>query len=401
VQSSATARRLHDATSWWPPLGGWVAVAAFNVITAVMRGATTAHDAAARWWLSLDAEVPERTARWFLDGAHGLLVGDWHASDRGPLQAILLLWAGRWSTNPVPAYIAGVVVNSLWVVGLWWFLRSVNVPESRIRWTVVLVALTGSIWLNTVYPWPKLLAGACALGCAAAVLRRMPILAGVLGALALLAHGAALFALIGLVPWAVTRLGKRAFVALLVAGAVYAPWFAFSKLADPPGDRLVKWHIAGQIHPTPRNALREVGDAYERAGIHIVGYKVHNLRVAFGDPTIDNVGGTWSGGGVMDQLRAAQVTRIVWAPGILLVGLFFGWKRVPRTVWCMLAAWLAAYVLLEWGGNRSSSAWLHTAPMALVVAWVAVCALASPRWMLPIQAGVFVGVWLLAPAVLR
>jgi hypothetical protein len=65
----------------------------------------------------------------------------------------------------------------------------------------------------------------------------------------------------------------------------------------------------------------------------------------------------------------------------------------------MLAAWLAAYVLLEWGGNGSSLTWLHTAPMCLVIGWVAVCALASPRWMLPLAAVVFVGLWFLAPSV--
>lgn len=392
--------RLEDRASWAPPIAGWVVVAAFNVLTATLRGATTAHDAAARWWLSLDAEVPERTARWFLDGAHGLLVGDWHASDRGPLQAVLLLWGGRWSTGPVPAYVAGVVINSLWVVGLWWFLRSVDIAEVRIRWVVILVALTGSIWLNAVYPWPKLLAGACSLGCAAAVLRRKPVIAGLLAGLALLAHGAALFALVGLIPWAVSRLGKRALLALLIAGAVYAPWFAFAKLVDPPGDRLVKWHLAGEISPNSRDALDSITSEYRDAGFAVIGDKIHNVRVALGDPTIENVAGTWTDG-VLNQIRAAQVTRLIWAPGILLVGLFFGWKRVPRTVWLMLAAWLAAYVLLEWGGNAASSAWLHTAPMALVVGWVAVCALASPRWMLPVQGAVFVGVWLLAPSVLR
>ena len=73
---------------------------------------------------------------------------------------------------------------------------------------------------------------------------------------------------------------------------------------------------------------------------------------------------------------------------------------MPRTVWLLLAAWLVAFVLLEWGGNYSSATWLQTAPMCLVIGWVAVCALASPRWMLPVQASVFVGLWLLAPSVI-
>jgi hypothetical protein len=360
----------------------------------------TAHDAALHWWLSLDAEVPERTARWFLDGAHGLLLADWHASDRGPLQPLVLLWAGRWSTNPVPAYITGVVVNSSWVVGLWWFLRALRVSEGRIRWAVLLTALTGAIWLNTVYPWPKLLAGGLALGCAAAVLERRPVLAGLLGGLALLAHGAAVFAIIGLAPWAVSRLGRRALLGVLVLAAVYAPWFAFAKLVDPPGDRVIKWQLAGTDidTPDPRSPLRAIVGEYRDAGIAVVGNKVGSLRVALGDPTIENVEGTdkWNGD-VVGRLRTAQVTRVLWAPGVLLLGLVFGWRRVPRELWLLLAAWFASFVLLVWGGDGPSSAWLHTAPMALVVGWVAACAVAAPKWLLPVQAAVFVGLWLLAP----
>jgi hypothetical protein len=404
MQSRAELRKAARASSWRAPLVWWLVVAAFDATTALLRGVTTAHLAAVQWWASLDAEVPERTARWLLDGAHGLLVAGWHASDRGPLQAILVLWGGRWSTDPVPAYFTGILVNALWVVGLWWFLRAVQVDDGRIRWCVVLVALTGSVWLNTVYPWPKVLAGACALGCAAAILYRRPVLAGVLGALALLAHGAALFALVGLIPWAVTRLGRRGFLALLVCGAVYAPWFVFSRTVDPPGDRLIKWHFAGTDidSPDPRDALTAIREEYARAGLDAVGYKVTNLRLALGDPTLSYTQPAlpkWNAGGILGEIRAAQITRILWAPGILLLGLFFGWRKVPRTVWAMLAAWLAAYVLLEWGGNWSSIAWLHTAPMCLVVGWVAVCALASPRWMLPVQLVYFVGMWFLAPAV--
>jgi hypothetical protein len=400
----AERRRASAArTSWREPLAWWVAVAAFDSLTALLHGVTTAGDAL-RWWFTTDDQIPEMTARWFLAGMHGDLLPGWQATDRGPLQPILLLWGGHWSTNPVPAYFTGVLVNAAWVLGLWWFLRAVRIEERRIRWTVVLVALTGSIWLNTVYPWPKLLAGALALGCAAAVLERRPALAGALGALAVLAHGGALFALVGLIPWVVTRLGKRGLLALLVCGAVYAPWVVFTQTVAPPGDRLLKWHFAGTDISSfdHRSAADAIVSEYEKAGLGVVGNKVTNLRFALGDPTLDDSQGAitkWQHDGFLGELRSDQVTRIIWAPGILLLGLCFGWKRVPRTVWAMLAAWLAAYVLLEWGGNHDSLTWLHTAPMCLVIGWVAACALASPRWMLPLQVAFFVGVWFLAPVV--
>jgi hypothetical protein len=399
---------------WFEPLVWWAGVALFNLVTALLRGVSTAREAGFRWWVEIDDQIPELTARWLLDGAHGLLLqphaGDagWHASDRGPLQPILLLWAGRWSTEPVPAYVTGVVVNSLWVVGLWWFLRAVRVEEASIRAAVILVALTGSIWMNTVYPWPKLLAGGLALGCAAAILFGRPVLAGVLGALAVLAHGAALVALVALIPWVVMRLGKRgALLALVSLGVVYAPWFVFTKTVDPPGDRVIKWHLAGtdMEKPDHRSAVRAIVDSYRSATIaDLARYKLDNARLALGDPTVyDSARLTstpkWTEDGVGGKLRSYQVQRIIWAPGVLLLGLLFGWRRVPRTVWAMLGAWLAAYVLIEWGGNYKASTWLHTAPMCLVIGWVAACALASPRWMLPVQVVVFVGLWFLAPPV--
>ena len=401
TQSSSDAAQ----SSWRSPLVWWFAVAAFNAGTALLRGVSTSSQAA-RWWWSIDDQIPERTARWFLDGANGMLLDGWQATDRGPLQALLLLWGGRWSTNPVPAYFAGILINSVWVVGLWWFFRAVRVNEARIRWSVLLTALTGSIWLNTVYPWPKLLSGACALGCAAAILYRRPVIAGALGALAVLAHGAAIFALVGLVPWVVTRVGRRGLLTLLACAALYSPWTVFTQVVDPPGDRLIKFHFAGTYieGPDDRPALEAIVSEYRHAGLDVIGFKMNNLRLVAGDPTVlDGTLGAWTPrwnehDGIPGRLRSYQVTRIIWAPGVLLIGLFFGWRRVPRTVWLMLAAWLASYVLLEWGGHGAASAWLHTAPMCLVIGWVAVCALASPRWMLPVQAAFFVGMWFLAPS---
>ena len=31
----------------------------------------------------------------------------------------------------------------------------------------------------------------------------------------------------------------------LLALVLYAPWLAYQRLYDPPGDRLLKWHLAG------------------------------------------------------------------------------------------------------------------------------------------------------------
>jgi hypothetical protein len=383
------------------PLAGWALVAAFNLGTALARGVSDTHAAALRWWVDPGDKIPELTAHWFLH--RGPFLPGWQATDRGPLQPLVLLWAGGWSTHPVPAYVMGVIVNSVWVVGLWWLLRSLEVTENRIRWAALLTALTGSIWLNAVYPWPKLLAGGLSLGCAAAVLYRRPWAAGLLAGLALLAHGTALFALVGLIPWIVSRLGKRGILLVIVAAATYAPWPAYTRVVDPPGDRLIKWHLAGTdiTAPDHRSAIQAVVSSYRQAGPKVIENKVENLRVSLGDPSVSGVGAgpavwqpAWRSS-VLGRMRIAQSTRLIFTPGLLLIALWW-WRRVPRTLLWMVGSWWGAFVLLEWGGNGASAAWVPSAPMALILGLVAACALGSPRWLLPLQLAFFVVVWLLA-----
>lgn len=309
------------------------------------------------------------------------------------------------STRPTAAYLVGVAVNASWVVGLWALLRALAIAEPRIRRTVVLLAFTGVIWVNTVYPWPKLLAGALCLGAAAAVLQRRAVLAGALAALALLSHGGALFAVLGLIPWFISRFGKRCLMVGVVAFAIYAPWLAYVKLIEPPGDRLIKWHFAGTwiTESDTRSPLESIASAYRDAGpTQVVENKLNNARVVLGDPSVFgwfDLPGTPAWTGFWGELRAGQLTRIAWGPGVLLIGLWW-WRRVPKTLWALLGAWALTLVLLEWGGIWESAPWTIHGPYALVVGFAAACALASPRWLYPPVVASFVFLWYLSPPVL-
>jgi hypothetical protein len=87
------------------------------------------------------------------------------------------------------------------------------------------------------------------------------------------------------------------------------------------------------------------------------------------------------------------------APGILLLGLFRA-SKVSKQLWLLIGALLTAYVLLEWGGNLSAIAWLHTSPLALPILLCAALALPlAARLVLPIQIIVFIFMWYLAPSV--
>ena len=212
---------------WLAPVLAWLGVALFNIVTLAIKGTWDGHAVAMQWWTSVDNVIPEQTARWIL-GVQEFIPG-LYPFDRGPLQPILLMWGGEWSTRPVPALVTGVIINSAWVLGLWALLRALLVSERRIAFTIFLVGLTGTIWINTIYVWPKMLAAAFCLSCAAFIIRRRPIWAGVLAGLALLAHGSALFALIGLVPLAVIRLRWRALWVYGIGALIFSPWYVASR----------------------------------------------------------------------------------------------------------------------------------------------------------------------------
>lgn len=391
---------------WLAPVLAWLATAGFNIVTLAMKGTWDGHAVAMQWWTAVDNVIPEQTARWML-GEQSFIPGV-YPFDRGPLQPILLMWGGEWSTRPLPALLTGVVINSTWVLGLWVLLRALRVTERRIAYVVFLVALTGPVWMNTIYVWPKMLAAALCLGCAAMILRRQPVWAGVLAGLALLAHGTALVALIALLPWAVSRLRWRALWVYGLAVLFYLPWFAASLVVQVTGQpQMIQWHYGGTDvdKPDVRNPVVSVLDSYRHVGWSWFEYKLNNFRIVLGDPTTwvgDAPGWPTSGWpnttGAGGYLRWLMTGRVLLAPGILLVGLI-GIRHVPRTLIWMAVSFATVYGLMEWGGSANNSAYLHTAPFALLIAWTAICALGARWWMAFLQAGVFIGLWLLAPPV--
>jgi len=399
--------RLSDR-AWLAPLLGWISVALFNIATLGIRGMWTGHDVAINLWPGVDNVIPERTAQWFLGQE---FIPGVYPFDRGPLQPVILLaLGGEWATQPTPALILGTVINSSWAVGLWVLLRALRIAgEGRIALVTAFVAMTGPVWMNTVFTWPKMLAATFGLAAAAAVFSRRPVVAGALCGLALLSHGTALFAVIGLVPFMIVIYGWGTFATLATAAALFSPWFVASLVIAAPGQpQMLQWHLGGTDIGTPdlRSPLWSVLDSYRAAGWDTIQNKVNNFRVLLGDPFIfRNQGGNgwfdigWPGQqSAVGRVQWMTSSRLLLAPGVLLIGLF--WARgLGRTPWMLALSWLATYGLLEWGGSASAAAFLHTAPFALLIFWVALCAVRAPRWMLPLQAAFFLGVWLFAPPV--
>lgn len=217
---------------------------------------------------------------------HGFFLS-WNGSDRPPLQAgIVLLMIRAFGASGLPgdavSFGAGFVLQLVWVPTVWVLLATVRIrPWVRVL-TVLFVGATATMIINTTYTWPKLLS-ACLVILALCMLievcrRRYPLtiglpVAGLAVALAMLSHGAAAFALPAVVVIAAIAVvrGRRRLlsmgVALVVVVATYLPWTLYQRFFDPPGDRLLKWHLAGVIELTDRSFSRTLLDSY--AGLDV------------------------------------------------------------------------------------------------------------------------------------
>jgi hypothetical protein len=371
---------------------------------------------AGRYWAVMDNQIPRLFADRLIEDRVGLksyLLGDWHSSDRPPLQTGMLLLAypfvGK-AGSLLACLLLGVAINIFWIWGLWGFLRALGIDERRIFQAVILVALVGAVFINTIYTWPKMLSAALALTVGAAILvkdcpKQIRIwIIGSAGAFSLLSHGAAIFALLGLITLFWVRRKewqlRDVFITFALTVLIYYPWIGYQQFYDPPGDRLIKWHLAG-VTPSDetRSAAAMLMAEYKKAGFHgFAVNKVHNLRTLLGDST------DWNGEGAqgfaqpgwdstfIGHLRHFFLLRLGPAPTLLLIGVAFLFiPAIRRAPWFiplmgMLIATLLIFTLLEFGSTPSSAAWLWHAPYTALLVWCMLGALAigelGDKWVL-------------------
>ena len=237
--------------------------------------------------LPADNVIPQIFAERLLnDQSPKALIGDWLSSDRPPLatgwillfqQPLQLVGVSRANAFFVGAF----TFQMTWVAGVWAVLRACRFSRSASTIAIVFTAFTSVTLINSVFTWPKLSAGAFTLAAWAMLLgghrigRAGASLCAVFLTLAMLSHGAAAIAVVATVfvlavEW--LRRGDRAQIRIAVWGiaagtALYAPWFAYQRWYEPPGDRLVKWHLAGVIPIDDRSAAQTLVDVYRQLSI--------------------------------------------------------------------------------------------------------------------------------------
>lgn len=290
--------------------------------------------------LPADNSIPYFFADWFYaHGHHGSapLFADWLASDRPPLQLgfVLAERPFEWTDAELHYQILSVLLQQLWVVGLWALLTAARVSTTTRALAMVAVLLSDLVFVNGFYVWPKLLPAALLLAAASVVLTplwgsarrdwRFGVLLGGLVAMAMLGHGSTMFGLAGiaLVGLLAGRPGWRLIAGGVAAGVLLmAPWSLYQALDEPPANRLSKWMLAGQIDIDQRTTREAIVDNYRDAGVRgTIDNKVENFTTITGvkdvphvlDPTVP----------ARDWIRLRRLTAfydLLPSLGLLIIG---------------------------------------------------------------------------------
>ncbi len=333
------------------------------------------------------------------------ILGDWHSSDRPPLQTGVVL-AAFYLRSERSYAVLGACLQSLCLFALWMSLSAFAVERRVAKLVLATCLFSGFFFINAFYVWPKLLAAAYTIGFITmlasktlrAILREKPLialLAGALLAFGLLAHAGSIFALLGFacamlilrirLPWKT--------IGILVAAAfcLYLPWFLYQKLFDPPGDRLLKWHLAGVIPVDQRSFLTSLADAYQAIPPkQILDNKIKNFDLATRSlPTyagslmsiLSHLPGRTPAGAALVFNRTREVrdeTFYRFAPNLgflalglpaLLIGLgkrkrSIQWK-LSAAIWLFAALSFAGWCLLLFGPAQTS---VHQGSYVVVLA---------------------------------
>jgi hypothetical protein len=184
---------------------------------------------------------------------------DIQSSDRPPLQTGFVLFQFRFWRSPELQYLVlGVLLQTTWIPALWVLLTTMGIAGPALLSAIAIPALSQFAFVHDLFVWPKLLSaafGLLALSCFGWFRSRRntgshAILCGLLTALAMLSHTGVVMTVIAFACIAVIwhRPPMRWVVPFVLAsGVLFLPWTLYQRFYDPPGNALLKLHLAGVI----------------------------------------------------------------------------------------------------------------------------------------------------------
>jgi hypothetical protein len=285
-------------------------------------------------------------------------VPGWQSSDRPPLQAGLLLLQmpiGSLLGQPrLYALAVDIAVQCVWVPAVWCLWTAAGLPRQRAGLALLFLVLSGFTLINTVFAWPKLLAGGLTVFAVILALfdragqtfslGRASLL-GLAAGLGSLGHGGVAFTLL---PFGLMMLLPRWYPGLsrlMAAAAVYlallGPWFLYQKAYDPPGTRLLKLHLTGdyslgddETWQDSRSLWQNLVVAYRSIGLQrALANKLENLKVLFAAapdqfpwPTCEQLALPSDSTG----FRRCDFMALFWSLGLLNLGWIVALVRLTR-----------------------------------------------------------------------
>lgn len=385
------------------PLALWALGSAFVLYLGFVHGGSDQPLVAAMTRFSHplpgDNYLPLYFAEYFFQHGHNGTPPDYASflsSDRPPLQVgyALSQWRFGWSGSQLDYQVLGVMLQQLWIVGLWALLLAARVGWVTRGLAMVVVLVSDLAIVNGFFVWPKLLPAAMLLAVAALVLTPLwqeirrslwgAALVAALCGLAMLGHGSSVFGVIPLLAIAAFRglpnwrwLGVAALVGIVLMGS----WAQYQKYGDPPGNRLTKWSLAGFTGIDDRSTTEAIIDAYSEAGLGgAIDNKVQNfVTMAGGRPAYDHIRLALDSGKPSELVRAIRINNFFYllpSLGLLLLAPFamaVGYRRGRRNpaewklaLLCFLTLGLGA---LAWGlllfGNAEDRTILHVSSYLL------------------------------------
>jgi hypothetical protein len=234
-----------------------------------------------------------------------ILGNDWLTSDRPPLQTgIVLLQYPLMVWRTLSYQILGTIAQCSWIPAVWSVCRALRLSNRQMAIIYAFTIFSGFFLFNSLFLWPKLLAASLILFAFVVLLRpclaQRPTsisettLASSLVALSFLSHGGAIFTVPALFPLAIRPQNFPKLWRMIVAGCLaflllVGPWVAYQRLYNPPGNRLIKWHLAGVIDIDERSTGETIVEEYQRIGFRgVLEYKWQNMRTMVSAPALFN-----------------------------------------------------------------------------------------------------------------
>ena len=278
--------------------------------------------------LPIDNDLPRLLADRLDDGRDPRpIYPEWQSSDRPPLQTgAVLLQRPLASALGIEALHYQLLASALqcsWVAAVWALGAAFRFRPPGTALALAVATFSGFFFLNSLYVWPKLYAGALALLALVLLARRQPspVTAAVaaLGAgLGVLAHAGVVFTLVPLAAFVLVRRTRPPLVPVVAGAAVVAllmaPWWAYARFYDPPGDRLTKRHLAGVFEADDRSLTGALADAYSQTPVsELVHNKWENVDAMVEAPP----GWEEVRRGGAERIRASEFFVLNWALGPL------------------------------------------------------------------------------------